>query len=184
MLQKIFLIIILLNIPICFAQGEEELLKEEEAREEEQQDLPLTPLLPNSKRTVCDRTLEVQEAILKQLHHRTDCAEVSDEDLSTIKVLDLHNRNIMKLQFDDFKGLTSLEWLSLAYNKLSSLPEGVFSDLQALQSLYLKYNQLSSLPEGIFSSLDSLWELYIEKNRLSLKERERLRRQWGGKVQI
>ncbi len=127
MFQKILLaVVILLNISTGFAQVEEEILKEEEGREEEQQDLPLIPLLPSSKKTVCDRTLEVQKAILKQLLHRTDCAEVSDEDLSIIRVLDLHNRNIITLQFDDFSGLTSLEWLSLSYNKLSSLPEGIY----------------------------------------------------------
>ena len=183
MFQKILLaVVILLNISTSFAQTTDTVyvVEESELRDSIVEITPLLTVVAN----FCDRTLVVQEAIIRKLLEKADCAEVTIEDLSTIKVLDLHHNNLETLQVDDFSDLTSLEWLSLAYNQLSSLPEGIFSDLQALQSLYLKNNNLSSLPKNVFSNLDSLWEVYVADNNLSMQEKERVRRQWGGKVKF
>ena len=184
MFQKILLaVVISFNISTSLAQETDTVYYIEESEQLRDNIVEITPLLTVVE-NFCDRTPEVQEAVLRKLLEKTDCAEVTVEDLSTIKVLDLHHKNLETLQFYDFSDLTSLEWLSLAYNQLSSLPEGIFSDLQALQSLYLKYNNLSSLPKTVFSNLDSLWELYLAENNLSMQEKERVRRQWGGKVKF
>ena len=61
--------------------------------------------------------------------------------------------------------LSSLQWLYLGSNQLSSLPESI-GQLSSLQSLDLSGNQLSSLPESI-AQLSRLQTLDLRLNQLS-----------------
>ncbi len=117
---------------------------------------------------ICDRTQQVQDAILAWLPSISDCAKVTDNDLYYFLVtLDLENSGITTLKSGDFAGLSRLTSLSLRRNNLSELPDGVFDDLGELQALNLDINHLSKLPDDVFDELSSLWHLNLGNNGLS-----------------
>ena len=118
---------------------------------------------------ICDRTPQVQTAILGALQSQTPspstCGEVTEAHLATgITSLFLNGQSITALQADDFAGLTGLTELRLYDNQLTTLPADLFDGLTALTTLYLNGNQLSTLPEGLFDGLSSLATLYLYGN--------------------
>ena len=120
------------------------------------------------KEGVCDRTEQVQAGILSLISGVSDCADVTDGNLSGLTgVLDLSSTGIVDLSAGDFSGLVNLGSLDLDGNQLSTLPEGIFSGLVNLGSLNLGSNQLSTLPEGMFSSLVNLGSLNLGSNQLT-----------------
>ena len=130
---------------------------------------------------VCDRTPEVRDEIVKLVPDVSDCTDVTEAHLATIEgVLDLRGQHldswatltglippISELKAGDFSGLSSLEWISLDYNQLSSLPPDLFSGLSSLRILELEENQLISLPPDLFSGLSELNNLYLDYNQLT-----------------
>ena len=118
---------------------------------------------------ICDRTPQVQTAILGVLQQQTPspstCGEVTQTHLATgVTSLFLNDQDITALQAGDFAGLTSLTELRLYGNQLSTLPDGLFDGLSALTTLYLQDNQLSALPDGLFDGLSALTTLYLYGN--------------------
>ena len=88
---------------------------------------------------ICDRTPQVEEAILARLGS-TFCYAVDETDLSGIDgTLDLSEQGIVELKSRDFEGLFGLEILDLSFNSLTSLPPGVFVGL-TLDGLLLEGN--------------------------------------------
>ena len=100
---------------------------------------------------VCDRTPQVGNEIVQQAGVG-DCAQVEDRHLASIHGLDLcfpkeewlgcerEDDPITVLREGDFLGFAALEWLGLAFNALTALPEGVFSRLGRLKELHLADN--------------------------------------------
>ena len=123
---------------------------------------PVSALIP-----VCDRTLQVRDAIVATVPSVSDCNDVTEAHLAAITSLNIDNKSIESLKAGDFDGLSALTTLYLSNNQLTSLPEGVFSGLSALTTLNLTRNQLSSLPAGIFDNLNALTELHLGRNQLS-----------------
>ncbi|CAM9563406.1 unnamed protein product [Ectocarpus sp. 6 AP-2014] len=62
---------------------------------------------------------------------------------------------------------SSMTWLSLEYNALTTIPGGMFDSLVKLWGLFLTGNGLSELPEGIFDTLGALDWLFLYDNSLS-----------------
>ncbi len=125
-----------------------------------------------SQTTVCDRTPQVQTAILGVLQLQNPspgtCGEVTEAHLATgITSLFLNDQSVTALQAGDFDGLTSLTELRLNGNQLTTLPADVFDGLTALTKIDLGFNDLSSLPEGVFDGLTALGELSLGGNDLS-----------------
>ena len=152
-------------------------------------DRPITP--------VCERTLEVSEAIAAALDK--PCAEISGTDLASVGALRvaLPRGGAPKLDPGDFSGLSGLGWLSidpdwvrderpslrlapdlfdglsrlrhlsLYGNAISTLPPGLFKDLSELNSLNLSQNQLAELAPGVFEGLGNLRFLHLQHNDLS-----------------
>ena len=116
---------------------------------------------------ICDRTAQVRETILDQLPDTSDCAAVTDTDLSGITRLALSEKGITTLKSGDFSGLSNLRHLNLADNELSALPDGIFDDLTGLQELSLFDNRISRLPDNIFDNLSGLQSLSLSGNGLS-----------------
>ncbi len=109
---------------------------------------------PEPATGICDRTEEVQDAILSKL--RVDnCADVTDEQLSGITD-SLRLSRVSSLRSGDFDGLTGLTHLTLSGGSFTSLPEGIFDGLTSLRSLFVIGTGLSSLPEGVFDDLHAL----------------------------
>ena len=114
----------------------------------------------------CDRTVQVQVAVLQLLPEAERCSDVSDDDLATIRFLDLSGKNITRLKNDDFARLASLVELDLRDNRLAVLSPGVFSNLPNLSRLRLDDNRIHRLKLGAFSDLPSLRKLGLRGNRL------------------
>ena len=117
---------------------------------------------------ICDRTVQVRDAILEKLDHVSDCADVTAADLSGITgYLLVWSNEALTLKFGDFAGLDNVSSMGLSQNQISILPEDVFNGLDNLKVLLLYLNQLTSLPEDIFDGLGSLEELWLSHNQLS-----------------
>ena len=100
-----------------------------------------------------------------------DCSEVTDEQLTRIRFLDLAGGGIggkiTSLKSGDFEGLSGMSELNLEDNSLSELPEGVFDGLSSLEMLTMQGNDLGSLPEGVFDDLTNLHTLALYDNDLA-----------------
>ncbi len=117
---------------------------------------------------ICDRTQQVQDEILGMLPNISDCASVTNSDLSGITGdISLADSGVGTLRAGDFLGLSGLEGLYLSDNGLNGLPPGVFDDLSNLAILDLAVNDLTSLPADVFDGLDSLQQLRLFSNDLS-----------------
>ena len=146
---------------------------------------------------ICDRTLQVQDEIVRSLPGVGRCSEVTSTHLegitalslsaygmpadkriyslksgdfaglSNLETLNLRNNQMTRLPTDLFKGLSNLQNLNLMVNRLTSLPAGLFNGLSNLHTLNLSDNQLSSLPAGLFNGLSNLHTLDLSNNKLS-----------------
>ena len=121
---------------------------------------------------ICDRTPQVQEAIIAKLNEGldtpevTDCAEVTAEDLRGITgELELSIEEIPALKSGDFEGLSNLNSLKMIDSGLETLPEDVFDGLAGLTTLFIIGNDdLETLPEDIFDGLTGLTNLHVSGN--------------------
>ena len=120
---------------------------------------------------ICGRTEAVRVGLVDLIDDLypavASCADVTDAHLAAITgSLDLRHSDIDSLKVGDFAGLTRLETLKLARNRLRKLPAGVFAGLGRLKDLDLWQNELQALPAGVFSGLTSLQDLDLEENEL------------------
>ncbi len=133
---------------------------------------PTPTATPAPSGGICGRTPQVRDAILVMLPGVSDCAAVTDSDLSGITGrLGLNEKEIAEeitaLKSGDFQGLTNLQSLDLIDNSLETLPGDIFEGLAGLTSLLLTNNALETLPEDVFEPLGSLTTLNLENNALS-----------------
>ena len=108
-----------------------------------------------AKTGICNRTRQVQEAILKVTKPK-QCAKVDRNNLRNVTTLDLSEGSIRKLQRRDFRNLGNLRYLNLSDNQLEALPKGIFKGLGNLEELNLSNNPLKKLPKGIFKDVNNL----------------------------
>ena len=128
---------------------------------------------------VCDRTTQVQSAILSKLTDISDCADVTDSDFGVNRignVFDLSSQGITELKARDFRGLTGLYRVELQGNSLATLPEDVFAGLAGLHALRLDGNSLTTLPEDVFDGLTGLFRVELQNNSLTALPEGRVRR--------
>ena len=126
------------------------------------------------RRNICNRTPQVQAAILNAINAMdgvsdVTCETATAEQLAAITtpltILDIAETE--ELRARDFEGLSGVTELTLLQNGFTSLPDGVFSGLSALESLSMNlHRNLTSLPDGIFSELTSLVSLNLASNAL------------------
>ena len=117
---------------------------------------------------ICDRTAQVRDEILGQLPDTSDCAAVTDTELSGIIRLALSEKGITTLKSGDFSGMSNLQHLNLDNNELSALPDGIFDDLTGLEDLQFFNNYIRGLPDGVFDNLTGLRLLNLGgNNRIS-----------------
>ena len=116
---------------------------------------------------LCDRTPQVQNALLALIRGKSRCHEVTDANLARISsTLSLVDEGITALKARDFAGLSSLEVLELGNNMLTELPDGVFDELTALEVLKLSDNALGTLSGDVFDELTALKSLWLDGNAL------------------
>lgn len=87
--------------------------------------------------------------------------------LSNLRQLVLSNASLSTLEEMSFYGLSSLSFLDLSKNKLSSLPNGLFlSCIHSLEVLDLSHNIISNVAKSYFSSVSSLQVLDLGFNMI------------------
>ena len=123
--------------------------------------LQTIPSLP-----VCDRTPQVREEIMKRTRDN-NCANVTEDELESIRRLSLIDEGLVTLKQGDFDELRNLEELILNENLLRTLPEDVFWYLGELEELSLRDNQIATLIKDTFEHLDSLTYLTLQGNQLT-----------------
>ena len=116
---------------------------------------------------ICDRTPQVEAAILAQIFPRPACEAVPEAGLARITLLNLIEAGITSLASGDFTGLAALGDLTLRSNALTTLPDGVFDNLSALERLDLGNNAFTTLPDGVFDNLAALEDLSLSNNDLT-----------------
>ena len=117
---------------------------------------------------ICDRTQQVQDAIVTAVSGVTECAAVTVANLAGIGYLGFTDKGITSLKAGDFTGLTALDTLTVNKNpSLTGLPSGVFADLTAILEISLRENGLQSLPEDVFSGLTTVVAINLRENDLT-----------------
>ena len=117
---------------------------------------------------ICDRTQEVQDAILGGLTGSPTCSTVTDTQLASITELDITGYSSASIVPGDFAGLAGLEALRITGSPLlTTVPANAFSEVTAsLEVLRLYANSISSLHEDAFAGLTALTDLYLGNNSI------------------
>ncbi|XP_062929903.1 E3 ubiquitin-protein ligase LRSAM1 isoform X1 [Mobula hypostoma] len=119
--------------------------------------------IPASVFSMC-RVLQKKVLIIHSNHLATlQPKSCNIQDLSLLKILDLHDNRLVSLP-EDMGQLSSLQVLNLEQNHLKSLPNSLTA-LAQLQTLNLKGNRIRKLPETL-SGLKSLRTLDISQNQI------------------
>ena len=133
----------------------------------------LTPLLvsaaPRQQTVVniCDRTAEVQTAILAKVSGAT-CSTITQTQLAGINgTISISGYSSSSVDPSEFAGLSSLEYLSLKNNAIETLYPGAFQDLTSLKGLDFDVGRIKTLEDGVFRGLTSLTTLAMSGNRLT-----------------
>ncbi|XP_062987792.1 platelet glycoprotein V [Elgaria multicarinata webbii] len=84
--------------------------------------------------------------------------------LASLEALSLHSNNLSSLAEEVFGGLENLRELSLFGNRITGLPPNVFRHLGRLETLYLNNTGLRALPGDVFASLPSLQKVWLDGN--------------------
>ncbi|XP_013419186.1 leucine-rich repeat neuronal protein 3 [Lingula anatina] len=107
------------------------------------------------------------EALLLQGNDLTS-VENTILPLPQLQHLDLSYNNLDSLQeVSVIRNLTSLRYLNLANNKLTSLSRDSFSGLHNLNKLFLSNNALQQIEPETLDELSSLRSLFLQENRLT-----------------
>ena len=106
-----------------------------------------------AKSTVCNRTIQVSDAIVDALQDIDDCRNVSEVHLATITSLNLSAMSLASLLSDDFSGLWSLTSLNLSNNQLDSLPLPLAVSLEKVGTNQFKTVIPSGAPFDIILSI-------------------------------
>ncbi|MDA8002887.1 MAG: fibronectin type III domain-containing protein, partial [Alphaproteobacteria bacterium] len=118
------------------------------------------PALGAAHHGVCVRIEAVKKAITEELNRLGDsgvgCAEVSEDKLRTLQMLDLTHKGILNLPEESFAGMSGLERLYLTRNLMTSLPANVFAGLTSLTQLALERTAMTTLPADVFADLGAL----------------------------
>ncbi len=112
--------------------------------------------------SVCERTAPVKAFIEVQLGKT--CAQITEEDLATLKRIAVPNRQIRELKVGDFSGLPNLEILNIKGNPYTHLPEGLFTGLPKLKTIVIFRTGLVELPADFLVGLPSLENIHVFGN--------------------
>ena len=143
---------------------------------------------------ICDRTPEVEAAILAKLPEGTTCEAVTDVQLGAITPsISVKGYSEPELLRSDFAGLTGLTEIFVEYspalkrvpadafdeltkshvtnvgmgwNGIEALESGVFDGFTNIQRVYLWDNAIKVLDADIFDGLSTLEELYLPYNAI------------------
>ena len=130
--------------------------------------VPATAVKAQEVTGICDRTPEVQTAILAAIGSGT-CSTVTDTQLASIVDLSISSYSASSIVSADFAGLTGLTSLRIDGSpQLTTVPANAFSRVAtALARLDLENNSISTIDEDAFDGLTNLQDLNISNNNLT-----------------
>ena len=85
----------------------------------------------------------------------------------SVQYLRLDDNILTEIQKDDFKLLTKLRDLNLAFTTLHSIAAGAFDSLKELRQLKLYRNAINKLPKGLFRNCPHVQHIDLESNKLT-----------------
>ena len=109
---------------------------------------------------VCERTEAVKKAILRAVR-KTDCSQVTLQDLRNIGSLTVYNPTSLKA--GDFSGLVVSSWLTIQNAQLD-LPANAFSNLIVGSWFIFKNSQIGNIAPNALSGLFVCSWLVFERN--------------------
>ena len=139
-------------------------------------DEPTAEIVRAQAQGICDRTDQVEEAILARVRSENGDDSISCEEVTTAQLNALTGSSgrlivsltgITSLKAVDFADLTSIRNLYLHFNQIKVLPSGIFSDMAALEWLRLENNEIDTIELGAFQGLTSLERLHLYNNKLT-----------------
>ena len=122
---------------------------------------------------ICDRTLQVRDAIVAAVPAASDCSQVTEAHLARITGR-FEVRGLTSLAVGDFAGLSGLGHLRLYGSGIETLPVGLFDGLDSLIELRVE-TQLTHLPKDIFRGLGKVEHMYLDGHFSPPANRNRLR---------
>ena len=111
---------------------------------------------------ICDRTLQVRDAIVAAVAAASDCSQVTTTHLAALTGL-LQVEGLTSIGAGDFAGLSGVETLGVGGSGIETLPVGLFDGLDSLTFLSV-VTGLTHLPKDIFRGLGKLTTLYLWRN--------------------
>ena len=116
----------------------------------------------------CDRTPEVQDAILESVTPYSTCSTITDTQLAAITELRITGYSSASIVPGDFAGLTMLTLLKISDSPLlTTVPANAFSEVTAsLTNLQIDRNSISSVHEDAFHGLSALNLILLSNNRI------------------
>ena len=116
----------------------------------------------------CDRTPEVQDAILESVTPYPTCSTITDTQLAAITELVITGYSSASIVPGDFAGLMALTQLDVTRSPLlTTVPANAFSEVTAsLTNLFLHRNSISSVHEDAFADLAALKLIHLSYNRI------------------
>ncbi len=118
---------------------------------------PSAPIVEAQSGGICDRTPQVQEAILTAINQSNlTCSGVTTTQLNGLTgTLSMDHAGITNLKAGDFAGLTGITALSMHRNRLKSFPAGVFTGLDAVTQFQFHGNELTTVPASMFDGFNN-----------------------------
>lgn len=90
--------------------------------------------------------------------------------LPNLKLIAVRSSSVKYIERDNFKGVKSLEYLSLSDNKIKKIPSNAFMDLKSVIIINIRKNLLTSLDKDLFKNNILLEKLLLEANRITILE--------------
>ena len=81
-----------------------------------------------------------------------------------LTALIVQKSNLIEIKAGNFQGMQNLEYLSLAYNKLTHVPSDAFSKMTKLKVIWLENNQIKYIGAGLFDKLINLNDVDLSVN--------------------
>ena len=124
---------------------------------------------------ICDRTEQIEEAILRAINDNTGsrpaCDAVTSAQLEAIEAINVSGTSmgsqVTGLKSGDLSGLTNITSFSATNSKIGTIPAGFFDANTKITLMDLAVAQLTTLPAAIFDQLTSLRTLRLERNFFS-----------------
>ena len=123
--------------------------------------------VPGQGQGICDRTREVQVAIMNRISGVSECSDVTTTHLAAITSVLVYGVSA-GLKAGDFAGLSAVTLIIISDStQLTELPDGIFDGLSSVSQITLRRTQIAQLQADTFDGLTTLRYVQLEENLLT-----------------